>query len=478
LPPSTTDDRAVGAPGVSSLGGTARAVVVVAAGSGTRLAQGRPKAFVEVAGRSILARSLETVFVSAVPAHVVVVVPAALVAEATALAHEVAGVAADHVTVVVGGDTRQASVAAGLAVVAPGVRTVLVHDCARPFVPARQFDLVAESVEATGHGVVPALPVTDTIKKIDAGGAGRVVGTVDRSELVAVQTPQGFPRAELDAAYAAAEAEHTDDAALFAAAGHEVVVVAGDPAAFKITTTWDLRRAEALVAEGAATAATGTADLDAARPSAGGARAAAERLRTGLGVDVHAFDPAEPMHLGLLHFPGEAGLAGHSDGDAVAHAVVDALLSAAGLGDIGSVFGTSDPRFAGAGGEVFLTAALERLTHAGFDVVNVAVQVVGNRPRLASRRLEMEARLIEVVGAPVSVSATTTDGLGFAGRGEGVTAIATALVSVVEPRERTAPPRSPSDATGQTADPSGQTDPSDQTEPTHQTDLTETDRPA
>jgi 2-C-methyl-D-erythritol 4-phosphate cytidylyltransferase/2-C-methyl-D-erythritol 2,4-cyclodiphosphate synthase len=475
LPPSTTDDRAGGAPGVSSLGGTARAVVVVAAGSGTRLAQGRPKAFVEVAGRSILARSLETVFASAVPAHVVVVVPAALVDEATALVHEVAGVAADHVSVVVGGDTRQASVAAGLAVVAPSVRTVLVHDCARPFVPASQFDLVAESVEATGHGVVPALPVTDTIKKIDAGGAGRVVGTVDRSELVAVQTPQGFPRAELDAAYAAAEAEHTDDAALYAAAGHEVVVVAGDPSAFKITTTWDLRRAEALVAEGAATATAtaGTVDLDAARPAAGGARAAAERLRTGLGVDVHAFDPAEPMHLGLLHFPGEAGLAGHSDGDAVAHAVVDALLSAAGLGDIGSVFGTSDPRFAGAGGEVFLTAALERLTHAGFDVVNV-----GNRPRLASRRLEMEARLIEVVGAPVSVSATTTDGLGFTGRGEGVTAIATALVSVVEPRERTAPPRSPSDATGQTADPSGQTDPTDQTDPTHQTDLTETDRPA
>jgi 2-C-methyl-D-erythritol 4-phosphate cytidylyltransferase/2-C-methyl-D-erythritol 2,4-cyclodiphosphate synthase len=472
LPPSTTDDRAVGAPGVSSLGGTARAVVVVAAGSGTRLAQGRPKAFVEVAGRSILARSLETVFASAVPAHVVVVVPAALVDEATALVHEVAGVAADHVSVVVGGDTRQASVAAGLAVVAPSVRTVLVHDCARPFVPASQFDLVAESVEATGHGVVPALPVTDTIKKIDAGGAGRVVGTVDRSELVAVQTPQGFPRAELDAAYAAAEAEHTDDAALYAAAGHEVVVVAGDPSAFKITTTWDLRRAEALVAEGAATATAtaGTVDLDAARPAAGGARAAAERLRTGLGVDVHAFDPAEPMHLGLLHFPGEAGLAGHSDGDAVAHAVVDALLSAAGLGDIGSVFGTSDPRFAGAGGEVFLTAALERLTHAGFDVVNVAVQVVGNRPRLASRRLEMEARLIEVVGAPVSVSATTTDGLGFTGRGEGVTAIATALVSVVEPQERTAPPRGPSAATEPASCPT------DQTDPTHQTDLTETDR--
>nr|MBP1191732.1 2-C-methyl-D-erythritol 4-phosphate cytidylyltransferase/2-C-methyl-D-erythritol 2,4-cyclodiphosphate synthase [Frigoribacterium sp. PvP032] len=482
MPPSTTDDRAVGAPGVSPLGGTVRAVVVVAAGSGTRLAQGRPKAFVEVAGRSILERSLEAVFASSVPTHVVVVAPAELVDEATSLVHGVAGVAADHVTVVVGGDSRQQSVALGLAVVAPGVRTVLVHDCARPFTPTAQFDLVAETVESTGYGVVPGLPVTDTIKKVSAGGAGRVVGTVDRSELVAVQTPQGFPRAELDAAYAAAvgspvaeravptEAavvtEFTDDAALFAAAGHEVVVVAGDPAAFKITTTWDLRRAETLVAERAADRAAYPA---AAAPVAG-SRASADRLRTGLGVDVHAFDAAEPLHLGLLHFPGEAGLAGHSDGDAVAHAIVDALLSAAGLGDIGSVFGTSDPRFAGAGGEVFLTAALERLTHAGFDVVNVAVQVIGNRPRVGARRLEMEARLIEVVGAPVSVSATTTDGLGFTGRGEGVTAIATALVSVVEPRERTAPPRGNS-TTGTDVQ-------RDQTDQTDQPDTTETDRSA
>lgn len=483
MPPSTTDDRAVGAPGVSPLGGTVRAVVVVAAGSGTRLAQGRPKAFVEVAGRSILERSLEAVFASSVPTHVVVVVPAALVDEATVLVRGVAGVAADHVSVVVGGDSRQTSVAAGLAAVATGVRTVLVHDCARPFTPTTQFDLVAETVEATGHGVVPGLPVTDTIKKVSAGGAGRVVGTVDRSELVAVQTPQGFPRAELDAAYASAAAtaleaeaaddvapvvEFTDDAALFAAAGHEVVVVPGDPAAFKITTSWDLRRAETLVAERA-----GGSSVVGGSSVADGVRAAADRLRTGLGVDVHAFDADEPLHLGLLHFPGETGLAGHSDGDAVAHAVVDALLSAAGLGDIGSVFGTSDPRFAGASGEVFLTAALERLTHAGFDVVNVAVQVIGNRPRIGARRLEMEARLIEVVGAPVSVSATTTDGLGFTGRGEGVTAIATALVSVVEPRERTAPPRGTS--TAGTGDQRDQPDQSDQPD---QTDTTETDRSA
>ena len=399
-----------------------RAVVVVAAGSGTRLAQGAPKAFVEVAGRSILERSLESLFASADPVQVVVVVPSALVAESRALVESVAGAASGYASVVVGGSTRQGSVAAGLAAVAPSVATVLVHDCARPFTPTAQFELVASTVESTGHGVVPGLPVSDTIKRV--GAAGEVVETVDRAELVAMQTPQGFPRAALDAAYAAARAEHTDDAALFAASGHRVVVVEGDPVAFKITTPWDLRRAETIArGEGASSSYS--------LGAGGGPGDAAHRLRSGLGIDVHAFDAQQPLHLGLLSFEGEPGLAGHSDGDAVAHALVDALLSAAGLGDIGSMFGTDDPRFAGASGEVFLTATLERLTGAGFDVVSAAVQVVGNRPRLARRRLEMEARLIEVVGAPISVSATTTDGLGFTGRGEGVTAIATALVAVV-----------------------------------------------
>jgi 2-C-methyl-D-erythritol 4-phosphate cytidylyltransferase/2-C-methyl-D-erythritol 2,4-cyclodiphosphate synthase len=437
LRPSTTDDRTVG-PST----GVGRAVVVVAAGSGTRLGLGTPKAFVEVGGRSILARSLDAVLASAVPTQIVVVVPSELLTEATTLVIAAAGHVADHVAVVVGGASRQASVAAGLEAVAPDVATVLVHDCARPFTPTSQFELVAATVEATGHGVVPGLPVSDTIKRVDA--AGTVLDTVDRSELVAMQTPQGFPRAQLDAAYAAARAEHTDDAALFASAGHEVVVVEGDPVAFKITTRWDLQRAETI-----------------ARQRAEAVRAADPRLRpdpalrTGLGIDVHAFDAAAPLHLGLLHFEGEAGLAGHSDGDAVAHAVVDALLSAAGLGDIGSMFGTDDPRFAGASGEVFLTAAVERLTHAGVDVVDVAVQVIGNRPRLAARRLEMEERLMQVVGAPVSVSATTTDGLGFTGRGEGLTAIATALVAVVDPAARTAPPTGPAAAAVAPSPPAG-----------------------
>lgn len=419
--PSTPDDRPVGTPRVDALDGVDRAVVVVAAGSGTRLALGKPKAFVDVAGRSILERSLDAVFASARPMQVVVVVPEALIDDARSLVASVAGHAAAYASVVAGGATRQGSVAAGLEALGPEVETVLVHDCARPFTPTAQFDLVATTVESTGDGVVPGLPVTDTIKRVDADGA--VVETVDRAELVAMQTPQGFPRAVLDAAYAAALTEHTDDAALVAAAGHRVRVVPGEPIAFKITTPWDLRRAETIAAESSASTASSTT---------GAAANADPRLRTGVGTDVHAFDAGRSMNLGLLHFAGEAGLAGHSDGDAVAHAIVDALLSAAGLGDIGSSFGTDDPRFAGASGDVFLTATLEMLTHAGANVVNVAVQVIGNRPRLAARRTEMEGALMQVVGAPVSVSATTTDGLGFTGRGEGVAVIATALVAFVK----------------------------------------------
>ena len=354
-------------------------VIVVAAGSGTRLAAGAPKAFVAVGDQTILEHSLRSV---------VVVVPAELVELASDLSARVAGVAASSVVVAVGGPTRQASVAAGLAALPAGVETVLVHDAARAFTPSPVFDSVARGVVGSGAGVVPALPVSDTIKRTDVAGA--VTATLDRRELAAVQTPQGFPRAALADAYARADTEYTDDAALFAASGGAVSVIAGDPLAFKITTAWDLRRAQSLLAE---------------------TNLPAVEARTGVGIDVHAYDDTVPLWLGSVFWPGEPGLAGHSDGDAISHAICDSLLSAAGLGDIGTRFGTDDPVFAGAHGEVFLTATVALLREAAWarvardldpqrlDAMTTSA-TLADLPRLGEAILRGEVRGRVVVDLP------------------------------------------------------------------------------
>jgi len=382
------------------------AVIIVAAGSGQRLGAGVPKAFVGLDAHSVLRHALEGVF-AAPAAQVVVVAPTDRVGDALTEARAAAPAdRRDLVSVVAGGATRQESVAAGLHAVWSGVERVLVHDAARALTPPEVFSRVVAALESGRDAVLPVLPVVDTVKRV-AGDAVRE--GVDRSELAAAQTPQGFSRAVLDAAYAGASREYTDDAALVQDAGTPVWTVPGDERGFKITTPADLDRARALL--GAAVV-----------------REVTPLPRVGVGTDVHAFGGEGDLWLAGLQWPGEQSLHGHSDGDAVAHAIVDAVFAAAGLGDIGSHFGTAQPQYAGAHADVFLARTRELVAAAGFTIGNVSVQVQARGPRFAPRRAEAERVLSSALGAPVAVSATTTDGLGFTGAGEGVAAFAVALV--------------------------------------------------
>ncbi|MCS3844203.1 2-C-methyl-D-erythritol 4-phosphate cytidylyltransferase [Microbacterium sp. AK031] len=385
------------------------AIIVVAGGSGTRLGAAEPKAFVGIDEHSILRHALDGVFASA-PAQVIVVAPEGHEGDAETELRAAALDRHELGRVVTGGETRQRSVVAGLAALWGDISTVLVHDAARALTPATQIDAVAATVTADA-GVIPALPVIDTLKRVDADD---VVAAVDRSELAAAQTPQGFPRALLEAAYAAAAesgVEYTDDAALFAAAGHPVRHIRGSELAFKITTPGDLARARQLLATTVPAAAAQVVP------------------RVGIGTDVHAFGGDGNLWLAGLEWPGEQPLSGHSDGDAVAHAMVDALLGAAGLGDIGEHFGTSHPEYAGAHADVFLARTAHLLAEAGFTIGNVSVQFQSNRPRFSARRAEAERSLSAALGgASVAVTATTTDGLGFTGRGEGIAVTAVALI--------------------------------------------------
>ena len=381
------------------------AVVVVAAGLGTRLGADKPKAFVNLAEKTLLQHALENL--ADVPAleQVIIAVPAGHEEQTAKLTDAVLAGKRVRFDVVVGGDTRQQSIANALGVIDAEVQVVLVHDAARALAPAELFARVASEVRRSGLAAVPVMKIADTIKRVD----GEIVReTVDRNLLRAAQTPQGFVAADLIAAYAAASAEYTDDAALVQAHGLQVNQVEGDDRAFKITTAADLAAAELRF----------------------GNQGIGENLRTGIGTDVHRFsaDDSKPLYLGTVLWSGERGLDGHSDGDAVSHAMVDAMLSAAGLGDIGANFGVDRPEFAGANGRVFIEATLELLKNHGYEVQNIAVQIIGNRPKVAPMRAEVEGVLTGIVGAPVTLGATTTDGLGFLGNDEGVAAVATALI--------------------------------------------------
>ena len=364
-------------------------LVFLAAGSGTRLGLGVPKALVAVDGTTLLERALGVVPELAATA-VVVTAPADRIDDVRTIVDS-AGITAD---VVPGGATRTSSVRAAMAVL-PDVDVVLIHDVARAWMPAEVFARVAAEVTATDDGVVPVLPVVDTMLVVDGGV---VTGVTNRDELARVQTPQGFPADAYRRVLADVTGDFTDDANLWRAGGGTVRVVDGDERGAKLTTPADLTAAQ------------------------GG-------IRVGLGTDTHAFGGDDPLWLGCVEWSGEIGLDGHSDGDAVAHAITDALLQGAGLGDIGSRFGTSDPRYSGARGEVFIRGALEALAGNGLAPQSVSVQIVGNKPKIGPRRVELERVLTDILGAPVSVSATTTDGLGFTGEGKGITAIAIAHVA-------------------------------------------------
>ena len=372
------------------------ALLIPAAGSGERFGAPIPKALVQLNGRTLIEHALLNL--GPIASQIIVAAPAGYEEKF----REILG---DAVTVVTGGSTRTKSVKIALESIDSEIEYVLVHDAARPLASGELGKRVIDALAAGDVAVIPALNVADTIKEVDA--ANYVVSTPNRERLRAVQTPQGFARETLVKAHMQ-NIEATDDGALVEAMRGKVKLIEGEIRALKITNPEDLASALKYLIP-----------------------ASASDIRTGVGVDAHAFsaDPKRELWLAGLHWENEIGVDGHSDGDVAAHAICDALFAAANLGDLGSNFGTSKPEYAGASGERLLSETFKLVLAADFEIQNVAVQIVGNRPKIGPRRVDAITKISQALGgAQVSVSATTTDGLGLTGEGKGIGAIATALI--------------------------------------------------
>ena len=385
------------------------ALVVVAAGRGSRAAGGdpTPKQYRTIGGRPVLAETLDRLCGHPSIGRVVVVV------HPDDHPHYSAALGDSGAEIVLGGAERQASVLAGLERLADDPpEAVLIHDAVRPFCPAAVVDRVLARL-ATSDGAIAALPVPDTIKRVDA--AGTILDTVPRAGLWAAQTPQGFRFATILEAHrraaAAGRTDLTDDAGVAEWAGLSVAAVPGDPGNAKLTLAEDLERDDR--------------------------RLAAERLgalgdvRVGQGFDVHAFGPGDHVVLGGVRIPHTHGLVGHSDADVALHVLTDAILGALADGDIGSHFPPSDPQWRGVDSAVFLSPAVGRVAQRRGRIAHLDLTLLCEAPKVGPHRDAIRARVAAITGLAidrVAVKATTTERLGFTGRGEGIAALATATV--------------------------------------------------
>jgi 2-C-methyl-D-erythritol 4-phosphate cytidylyltransferase/2-C-methyl-D-erythritol 2,4-cyclodiphosphate synthase len=380
------------------------AAVIVAAGTGARVGGNVPKQFRAIGGESLLRRSL-LMFVE----HPQVDLVQPVVRQEDVDLYRQHAVRLDVLPPVFGGVSRQASVHAGLDAIAerkPGI--VLIHDAARPFATAGLLSRAITAVKQTG-AAIPALPVTDTVKTVDADG--HVDKTIDRTILRLVQTPQAFTFAALLEAHRRAQAQgrddFTDDAALAEWAGLKVSTFAGEPSNIKITNEADFARAE-MIAFGAL-----------------------GDVRTGTGIDVHAFAPGDHVTIGGIRIAHDRSLTGHSDADVGLHALVDAILGALADGDIGAHFPPSDPQWRNASSDRFFAFAVERVKARGGRIAHLDLTIVCEEPKIGPHRNAMRGNIAKLAGIVldrVALKATTSEKLGFTGRGEGIAAYATATI--------------------------------------------------